>query len=234
MTLSTRQLADLAGTTVKTVRHYHRIGLLEVPERSSNGYKQYTVTHLLRLLQIKRLSDLGVSLSQIPAVSDVGEDLQQSIRQLDDHVAASIKRLQQIRSELKGVLRDHTPVDVPAQFSMLAREMSEADRALVMIYSRVLSADDLASLRELILDRDPLDDEYDALPPDADQDTIQNLAERYEPLGRSRIVKYPWHAPIADNGEDAESLVSQAILAFYNPAQLSFRRRVHRILRERD
>ncbi|WP_344094254.1 MerR family transcriptional regulator, partial [Nocardiopsis composta] len=60
MAWSTRQVAELAGTTVKAVRYYHRIGLLDVPERTANGYKRYEVEHLVRLVQIKRLSDLGV------------------------------------------------------------------------------------------------------------------------------------------------------------------------------
>jgi len=28
---STRELAELAGTSVKTVRHYHQLGLLDEP-----------------------------------------------------------------------------------------------------------------------------------------------------------------------------------------------------------
>jgi DNA-binding transcriptional MerR regulator len=49
--LSTQQIAELAVTTVKAVRHYHQIGLLDAPERAANGYKQYEVPHLVRLLQ---------------------------------------------------------------------------------------------------------------------------------------------------------------------------------------
>ena len=60
MTWSTRQLAKLAGKTVKTVRQHHEIFLFDEPERSSNGYKHYEVTHLVRLLRIKRLVDLSV------------------------------------------------------------------------------------------------------------------------------------------------------------------------------
>ena len=41
MAWSTRELAGLAGTTVNTIRHYHRLGLLDEPERRYNGYKQY-------------------------------------------------------------------------------------------------------------------------------------------------------------------------------------------------
>ena len=64
MAWSTRQLAELAGTTVKTVRHYHEIGLLSEPERASNGYKQYRTEHLVRLLQamaVKRAASNSAS-----------------------------------------------------------------------------------------------------------------------------------------------------------------------------
>ncbi|MEO3798201.1 MerR family DNA-binding transcriptional regulator [Nonomuraea sp. B10E15] len=37
MPWSTRELAGLAGTTVNTIRHYHRLGLLDEPERRYNG-----------------------------------------------------------------------------------------------------------------------------------------------------------------------------------------------------
>ena len=48
------------------------VRLLEEPERRANGYKQYGVSHLVRLLRIKRLVDLGFSLSQIAAMGDDG------------------------------------------------------------------------------------------------------------------------------------------------------------------
>ena len=47
---STRELAELAGTTVKSVRYYHQLRLLDEPARLTNGYKQYEVRHLVRLL----------------------------------------------------------------------------------------------------------------------------------------------------------------------------------------
>ncbi|MEU6696234.1 MerR family transcriptional regulator [Pseudonocardia sp. NPDC046786] len=66
MAWSTREIAELAGTTARSVRHYHQVGLLPEPERRSNGYKQYGVTHLIRLLRIKRLVDLGVGCRRSP------------------------------------------------------------------------------------------------------------------------------------------------------------------------
>src|SRR5690606_8663333 len=55
MAWSTRELAELAQTTVNTIRHYHHLGLLAEPARKDNGYKQYGVKHLARLLRIRRL-----------------------------------------------------------------------------------------------------------------------------------------------------------------------------------
>ena len=80
MTWSTRQLADLAGTTVKAVRHYHTVGLLEEPDRAANGYKQYGVRHLVRVLRIKRLADLGLPLAQIADLGDADERPEDALR----------------------------------------------------------------------------------------------------------------------------------------------------------
>ena len=41
------ELAALAGVTVRTLRHYHQIGLLPEPERGGNGYRDYDVHDLL-------------------------------------------------------------------------------------------------------------------------------------------------------------------------------------------
>ena len=236
MALSTRQLADLAGTTLKTVRHYHEIGLLSVPERTSNGYKQYAVTHLLRMLQIRRLTDLGVPLSQIPTMSSVDQHLEQAIRELDTEIENNISRLQQIRAELEGILRDHAPIDVPAGFGGVARGLSESDRALIMVYSRVLNPDELVDLHEMLIHRDPLDDVFDALPPKADEDTIQNLAERYVPIIRRQMTDYPWMVrPVTQlfRGDGIPvDLVGEAIAALYNPAQLKVRQQVYLILHQ--
>ncbi|MEV4016841.1 MerR family DNA-binding transcriptional regulator [Nonomuraea angiospora] len=36
------ELAELAGVTVRTLRHYHQIGLLPEPRRASGGYRNTT------------------------------------------------------------------------------------------------------------------------------------------------------------------------------------------------
>lgn len=127
---STREIAELAGTTVRAVRHYHQVGLLEEPERRANGYKQYGVVHLVRLLRIKRLSGLGFSLVQIGAMGD--ENPEEAVRTLDADLAQLIEQLQQRRAGLRALLTAPAapPVPVPEQ----------ADKLRIRRLQRVLGA----------------------------------------------------------------------------------------------
>lgn len=105
MAWSTRELADLAGTSLRAVRHYHDVGLLPEPERRSNGHKQYGVAHLVKLVRIKRLTDLGFSLPQIAAMAESDDHPEQALRDLDAELAATIERLQRAREELGELIR---------------------------------------------------------------------------------------------------------------------------------
>jgi DNA-binding transcriptional MerR regulator len=108
---STRELAELAGTTVNTVRHYHRLGLLEEPQRRHNGYKQYGARELARLVRIRRLVELGVPLARIGEAGSDGTVLPETLRQVDAGLAADIERLIRARTGIAAILRDSTPAD---------------------------------------------------------------------------------------------------------------------------
>jgi DNA-binding transcriptional MerR regulator len=64
------QAAAFVGVTVKTVRHYHKLGLVEEPERDSSGYRRYGSAELLRLVQIRTLAAAGVPLAEIGPLLD--------------------------------------------------------------------------------------------------------------------------------------------------------------------
>ena len=59
------QLADYAGVTIKTVRHYHQRGLLPEPPRDASGYRRYTAQHAVELVKIRTLAEAGVPLARI-------------------------------------------------------------------------------------------------------------------------------------------------------------------------
>jgi DNA-binding transcriptional MerR regulator len=236
MAWSTQQLADLADTTVKAVRYYHKIGLLDVPERTANGYKQYEVSHLIRLLQIKRLSDLGVPLSEVAAMERADEESDEAIRVLDAELKATIARLNRVRAELAVILRHRAPAYVPPAFAPISRDLSDRQRSLLMVYSAVLSEKSIAEFRELLSEPDGTDEEFEALPPDADAAAIDGLAVRMLPVVLRAREKHPWSSdPAADaprGAKQAEQTMAEAMVQLYNPAQLCVLKRLNALLLE--
>ncbi|MGW7416706.1 MerR family transcriptional regulator [Streptomyces sp. NPDC054863] len=66
--LTIGRLAATAGVTVRTVRHYHQIGLLPEPERDASGYRRYSAQAAVDLIRIRTLADAGVPLARIDAL----------------------------------------------------------------------------------------------------------------------------------------------------------------------
>ncbi|ALE74324.1 MerR family transcriptional regulator [Pseudonocardia sp. EC080610-09] len=233
MAWSTREIAELAGTSLRAVRHYHDIGLLEEPERRSNGYKQYGVRHLVRVLHIKRLTDLGFSLSQIAAMGDADDHPEEALRTLDAELAATIERLQRVRVELGLILQRSAPTDLPPELAPAGAErMSEADRSLVVVMTRVLGPQRLQAYADMLQDTPttPLDGEFDSLTADADEDVRQGLADRLAPHIRALHRTHPGLAgPDSDAPRGARYVartVGAAMRDLYNPAQIDVMRRV--------
>lgn len=63
--MRSNEVAKAADVSVRTLRHYHDLGLLPEPQRSANGYRDYSALDVARVLRIKRLSSLGFSLADI-------------------------------------------------------------------------------------------------------------------------------------------------------------------------
>ncbi|WP_433801099.1 MerR family transcriptional regulator [Actinomycetospora sp. CA-084318] len=238
---STRELAELAGTSLRSVRHYHEVGLLPEPERRSNGYKQYGVAHLVRLLRIKRLADLGFSLPQIADLGDGDEHPAQALRALDEDLAAQVERLQGLRAELAEILEHELPTDLPSDLAAVTTgTLSENDRNLVTVMGRTLGAEGRQVYADLVRgeDTDPaLTEAFEALDVDADEATRDRLAERFadEVLARAtadpRITTFGLDAP----GGLPQYLrtVRRAMEDLYNPAQLDVMNRMVRRFRAR-
>ena len=95
--LTIGQLAATAGVTVRTVRHYHQVGLLPEPERDASGYRRYSAQAAVDLVRIRTLADAGVPLARIDAllhaeptefataVNDIDAALQARIDTLTEH-----------------------------------------------------------------------------------------------------------------------------------------------------
>ena len=63
------EIAELTGTTVRTVRYYHSLGLLPVPAERG-GWRDYELAHVARLSRIRWLVRAGVSLEAVGRILD--------------------------------------------------------------------------------------------------------------------------------------------------------------------
>ncbi|MBR8743199.1 MerR family transcriptional regulator [Nocardiopsis sp. MG754419] len=237
---STRQLAELAGTSLRTVRHYHDVGLLEEPERRANGYKSYGVAHLVRVMRIKRLSDLGFSLSQIAEMGEAEDYPEQGLRALDAELAGTIERLQRVRTELALVMRGAGPTELPPDIAMatLDTDMTEADRSLAVVMTRLMSSQAQDAYTEALRDlsNEPPDETFNNLPVDADEEVRRELAERMLLPARRVLTDHPeLRDPevVAPGGvRKTQQTMNAALEDLYNPAQLDVLRRVSQALVE--
>lgn len=237
MPWSTRELADLAGTTVNTVRHYHRLGLLEEPDRRYNGYKQYEVRHLVSLLRIRRLAVLGIPLSQMRSVTDTARGTPEVLREVDAELQQRIEALHQARAHIAAIIEHQAPADVPAGFESVASRLSESDRSIVHIMTRFYDDDALEDIREMSADEsDDTGPDIEDLPADADEQTRQALAERVAAVIVKHLVNYPWLRNPAERLPKGSQISTEtfgsALMELYNEAQLDVLFRANTIAEE--
>ena len=97
-------LARLLGITPKTVRHYHKLGLLAEPRRSEGGYRLYTPDDLLRMRHIRQIQALGLSLAEIGDLlraPDADARLREICDDLLDKLSAEIETLEQRKARIE-------------------------------------------------------------------------------------------------------------------------------------
>jgi DNA-binding transcriptional MerR regulator len=130
--MNSGELASIAGVTVRTLRHYHQVGVLPEPVRTANGYRNYGVRDLITLLQVKRLAALGVPLEQIPAALDSAEGGHSALLDnLDRELEAQIDRLTAQRA-LVAQLRSTSaapdlPLDLPPELGPFLAQWARAN-----------------------------------------------------------------------------------------------------------
>lgn len=119
------ELAALTGVTSKTIRHYHRIGLLPEAKRTANGYRSYGLEDAVRLLRIRRMAGLGMSLDEVAdALSErPGEDLREILAELDADLLEQETRIRNRRRAIAALLARSDDLRVPSEVAPLAAQL---------------------------------------------------------------------------------------------------------------
>lgn len=101
------EVAGRAGVNIQTLRYYERRGLLEAPERTASGYREYP-SETVRLIRfIKRAQDLGFTLKEVEelvALRDAKGRKRSEVRSLAEakmrDIDKKLAQLQAMRSAL--------------------------------------------------------------------------------------------------------------------------------------
>lgn len=112
------ELAERAGVSTKTIRYYEKIGVLQEPERSPSGYRDYDDEAVARLGFVRAAQASGLTLGEIRgiiALRDRGETPCGHVLDLLTVRAAEVDRriaeLESLRAELGRLARRARSLD---------------------------------------------------------------------------------------------------------------------------
>ncbi len=109
--LSIGELARKAGVGVETVRFYERQGLVEQPQRPSQGFRRYPPETVRRIRFVRRAKELGFTLKEVSELLDLRFDPQRGCAEVKemaevkvDDVERRIADLEKIREVLGNLV----------------------------------------------------------------------------------------------------------------------------------
>ncbi len=205
-TMRSKELAELAGVSVRTLRHYHQIGILPEPDRGANGYRHYALSHAALLLRIRRLADLGVSLDRMPMFLDTDdEEAANLLEDLDRALETQIEHLREQRERIAQLRADQHPPDLPtgmdAFISLVGPvgfdEIADLERDASLVLARLvrdIHEPDVQRLGEAVSRADKFGDltaivrRFRLLSPVASDDEVEAVAgDSFTLLGRGLV-----------------------------------------------
>lgn len=96
--------AERSGLPAKTIRYYEDIGLLK-PDRSDNGYRDYSTSDVHRLRFLQRARGLGFSVAECRQLLSLYNDRERESADVKTLAKAKLTEIDRKIAELKG-LRD--------------------------------------------------------------------------------------------------------------------------------
>lgn len=106
--LRSRDIAAIAGTTPRALRHYHATGLLPDVPRDPNGYRRYSVRELVLVLRIRQLAASGMPLRRVRGLLEEDSRRQdESLAELDRNLAEQAERIG-VQREMLARVRQQT------------------------------------------------------------------------------------------------------------------------------
>jgi DNA-binding transcriptional MerR regulator len=127
-----KQLASIAGVSVRTLHLYDEIGLLKPSVRTEKKYRLYGRAEAFRLQQILFYKELGMPLKDIAGIlDDPGFD---PVKSLEDHKKTLLQKQEQLTTLLQTIdktidhLKNETMLSVEELYEGMPKEQATAWR----------------------------------------------------------------------------------------------------------
>lgn len=157
-------MAEIAGVSVRTIRHYHQIGLLPIPPQRG-AWRSYSFEDVALLVRIRTLTTAGIPLAQVPRhlreapreipTDDVGA-LDDAIDSLNSHISsleAQRQRLLALREQVAAGKQSFLPDPLAASYDeIVARIRASGSTKALQLFNRERLLVELAAQRGFIDD----------------------------------------------------------------------------------
>ena len=115
-TCKIREISEKSGVTIRTLHHYHDIGLLIPEEVTEAGHRLYTYNDIIRLQKIISLKQFGFMLEKIKTILDTRnfepiEIIQMQIQAIEENLSSQMKLKAQLETIMSILLKNEAKIE---------------------------------------------------------------------------------------------------------------------------
>lgn len=121
------EVSEAVGLSIRTIRHYDEMGVVEPSGRSSGGFRLYTDRDVERLRLVKRLKPLQFSLEEIQELLELRSELaadelgEEGRDRLEAFASTAEQRCESLRDQLRMAEQVATDLRAAALAPMSSR-----------------------------------------------------------------------------------------------------------------
>ena len=107
--MKTHELEKELGISKHTIFYYEKEGIV-TPQRDENGYRSYSQEDLQKLIMVKFLRNLNISIDDVKAILNNELDFKECLEINQIHLEKQIKSLEEVQENIEMYVRKDLPM----------------------------------------------------------------------------------------------------------------------------
>ena len=109
LSMKTHELEKELGISKHTIFYYEKEGIV-TPQRDDNGYRSYSQEDLQKLIMVKFLRNLNISIDDVKAILNNELDFKECLKINQIHLEEQIKSLEEVQENIEMYVRKDLPM----------------------------------------------------------------------------------------------------------------------------